>query len=113
MQIDETGHYHQLQLFSNDFILTLTIMINLSYAENQILYVTNFQDLVSTPFQGEMNAICWTRELKGDFSEIVKKITLTENIAAVEQDELSELHLSESGQLAREIIWISSLRNYM
>ena len=51
-----------------------------------------------------MNAICWTRELRGDFSEIVKKLKLNENIATVEQEELRELQLSESGQLAREII---------
>ena len=95
---------HQLKLLSNDFILTLTIMIDLSSAENAILCVTNFQDLVSTPFYGEMNAICWTRELTGDFSEIVKKIKLTENIATVEQEELRELQLSESGQLARAIL---------
>jgi len=79
-------------------------MIDFSLAENQILCVTNFQDLVSTPFHGEMNAICWTRELTGDFSEIVKKIKLNENIATVEEEELRKLQLSESGQLAREII---------
>ena len=79
-------------------------MINLSHAGNQILCVTNFQDLVSTPFHGEVNAICWTRELPGDFSEIVKKIKLNENIVTVEREELLELQLSESGQLAREII---------
>ncbi|MDQ2862137.1 MAG: hypothetical protein M3R50_00550 [Bacteroidota bacterium] len=79
-------------------------MIDLSPAENQILCVTNFQDLVSTPFHGEINAICWTRELPGDFSEIVKKIKLDENIATVEQEELRELQLSEQGQLAREIL---------
>ena len=80
------------------------MIIDLSSAENQILCVTNFQDLVSSPFHGEMNAICWTRELTGDFSEIVEKIKLTENIATVEQEELRELQLSEPGQLAREII---------
>ncbi|MEO8774297.1 MAG: hypothetical protein ABI371_08225 [Gelidibacter sp.] len=79
-------------------------MINLSSAENQILCVTNFQDLVSTPFHGEMNAIFWRRELTGDFSEIVRKIKLTENIATIEPEELRELQLSESGQLALEII---------
>ena len=72
--------------------------------ENQVLCVTNFQDLISTPFHGEINAICWIRELKGDFSEIVKKIKLNENIAAIEQGELFELQLSESGQLARNIL---------
>jgi len=79
-------------------------MIDLSYAENQIHCVTNFQDLVSTPFIGEMNAICWTRELAGDFSEIVNKIALSENITVLEQEELRELQLSEQGQLAREIL---------
>jgi hypothetical protein len=79
-------------------------MIDLSHAENQIHCVTNFQDLVSTPFNGEMNAICWTRKLPGDFSEIVKKVELSGNITTVEQEQLRELQLSEQGQLAREIL---------
>jgi len=79
-------------------------MIDLSQGEDQTQYVTNFQDLVSTQFYKEMNAICWTRKLSGDFSEIVKKIELKGNIAAIEQEELRELQLSEQGQLAREIL---------
>lgn len=71
---------------------------------NQITYVTNFQDLVSTPFYGEINAVGWTRKLVGDFSEIVNKLELKGNIATVEQDELDELKLSDQGQLAREIL---------
>lgn len=79
-------------------------MIDLSHAENQIHCVTDFQDLVSTPFSGEINAICWTRKLIGDFSEIVKKVALSGNITAIEPEELCELQLSEQGQLAREIL---------
>tara|TARA_B110000285_G_scaffold192664_1_gene221185 strand:+ start:2475 stop:3173 length:699 start_codon:yes stop_codon:yes gene_type:complete len=79
-------------------------MIDLSPAENQIQSVTNFQDLVSTPFHGETNAIYWNRKLMGDFSEIVKKIELNENIAVLDQEELRELQLSEQGQHAREIL---------
>ena len=79
-------------------------MIDLSHAEDQIHCVTNFQDLVATPFHGKMNAICWTRKLTGDFSEIVKKITLSGNITVIEEEELLELQLSEQGQLAREIL---------
>ncbi|MEO5644115.1 MAG: hypothetical protein ABIQ40_18615 [Bacteroidia bacterium] len=79
-------------------------MIDLSPAENQIHCVTNFQDLISTPFHGEINAICWTRKLTGDFSEIVKKIELNGNIATIEQEELRALQLSEQGQFAREIL---------
>lgn len=79
-------------------------MIDLSFAENQIHCVTNFQDLVSTPFNGEMNAICWTRELTGDFSEIIEKVELSGNITVIEQEELRKLQLSEQGRLAREIL---------
>ena len=95
------GKYSRTSL-SNDFILT--IMIDLSHGEQQIHYVTNFQDLVATPFKGEMNAIGWTRTLRGDFSEIVKKVTLSGNITTIEQAGLRELPLSEQGQLAREIL---------
>lgn len=71
---------------------------------NQIKFVTNFQKLVSTPFAGEKNALCWNRKLNGDFSEIVKKVKLDKNIVVLELDELLEINLSEAGQLAREII---------
>lgn len=79
-------------------------MIDLSHAENQIHCVTSFQDLVSTPFSGIINAICWTRQLTGDFSEIVKKVALSGNITVIEQEELCALQLSEQGQLAREVL---------
>ncbi len=78
-------------------------MIDLSHT-NQIHRVTNFQDLVSTSFHGDVNAICWTRNLEGDFSEIVNKIELKENIMVLDQEELFELQLTEQGQLAREIL---------
>jgi hypothetical protein len=71
---------------------------------NQVHCVTDFQDLVSTPFHGEINAICWKRELTGDFQEIVQKVKLEENISGIEQEELRELVLSKQGQLAREIL---------
>jgi hypothetical protein len=79
-------------------------MIDLLPTQHQVHYVTSFQDLVSTPFHGDVNAICWKRELIGDFSEIVNKVALTENIAELDEAELRELKLSEQGQLAREIL---------
>ncbi|MBI3517971.1 MAG: hypothetical protein HY062_01255 [Bacteroidetes bacterium] len=79
-------------------------MNNISPAENQILYVTNFHDLVSTPFHGEVNAICWKRELKGDFSEIVNKTIAKENITVLNEEELLMLKLNQQGQLARNLI---------
>jgi len=79
-------------------------MKDLPTAEHQIHGVSSFQDLISTPFHGDRNAICWTRELVGDFYEIVKKIELKGNMTALGQDELLDLQLTEQGQLAREIL---------
>ncbi len=71
---------------------------------NQIQIVTNFQDFVSIPFMGNVNAICWKRELKGDFEEIIKKTELHTNMIELSTEELNQLHLSEAGHLAREVI---------
>ena len=79
-------------------------MTDLSTAEHHIHCVTNFQDLISTPFHGEMNAICWTRTLIGDFFEIVQKIELNENMAELDEELLRALSLSEQGQLACTIL---------
>lgn len=80
------------------------MMMNLAHSGDQIRCVTNFQDLVSIPFYGEVNAMCWSRELRGDFSEIIEKVALTDNMAVIEQEELLEFQLSEEGQLARDIL---------
>lgn len=79
-------------------------MIDLSAAGNQIHCIASFEELVSTPFHGEINAMCWARQLAGDFSEIVRKIELSGNITVVEAEELRELELSEQGQMARDIL---------
>jgi hypothetical protein len=79
-------------------------MIDIAHAAHHILSVTNFKELVSTPFQQDVNAICWSRKLTGDFAEIVEKVALTENIAVLDEAELRALELSEAGQLAREIL---------
>jgi hypothetical protein len=79
-------------------------MIDFSQVEHQIQHVTNFQDLVSTPFNREINAIGWMRNLIGDFAEIVSKVEQNENITVIDEELLRELTLSEEGNLAREII---------
>ncbi len=79
-------------------------MKDLPATETQIQIVTSFQDLVFTPFKGAINAICWKRQLTGDFSEIIKQITLPENLVTLDEEELRELRLSEQGQLARNIL---------
>lgn len=73
--------------------------------DNQFQEVYSFQDLISTPFGGKTNAICWSRELEGDFSEIVVKIDSKDNIKEIDVDELTELQLSKKGMQAREILF--------
>jgi hypothetical protein len=70
----------------------------------QISVVSSFSELVNSNFQGDRNAICWYRNLNGDFQEIVKKLQLKKNVTEISVDDLLALQLSEHGRLAREII---------
>lgn len=70
----------------------------------QIATVSNFSALVGSTFHGKINALCWQRQLIGDFQEIVAKLDLDDNITEVSTEDLLALDLSEQGQLAREII---------
>lgn len=73
---------------------------------DQPLYqaVSSFSELINTNFIGSTNALCWQRNLKGDFKEIVSKLKLKENITEISHEELLALDLSEEGSFAREII---------
>lgn len=79
-------------------------MIVVPPAANQIQNVASFQELVSIPYHGEINALCWNRKLLGDFAEIVSKVKLNGNITVLEEDVLMELELSEQGELARQVL---------
>ncbi|MEQ1066957.1 DUF1826 domain-containing protein [Acinetobacter sp. XH1741] len=79
-------------------------MTSTSSDHKQIKVVSSFAELVNTHFQGETNAICWSRNLLGDFKEIVDKLQLKENITEISIEDLLVLKLSEQGHLAREII---------
>lgn len=79
-------------------------MSAITFTENQIQSVTTFEELVSTPFHGHINALCWERNLTGDFSEIIQKVGMDDNMMELKQEDLLALNLSESGNLAREII---------
>lgn len=70
----------------------------------QIGIVSTFSELVNTPFQDERNALCWQRDLEGDFKEITYKLQLNENITEIQPQDLLSLQLSEQGAIARTII---------
>ena len=80
-------------------------MSNIFSDNSQIGIVTTFLELIHTDFKGETNALCWYRNLEGDFNEIVNQLQLKENITEVTPKDLVALQLSEKGNLAREIIF--------
>jgi hypothetical protein len=71
---------------------------------SQIGMVSTFSELVQTDFKGEINALCWHRNLEGDFAAIVSQLQIKENITEVYPKDLLALQLSEKGNSAREII---------
>ena len=79
-------------------------MTNTLSGNPQVRVVSTFSELVYSDFLGEANAICWSRNLSGDFNEIVAKLDLKENMTEVSVKDLLALQLSEQGHVAREII---------
>jgi hypothetical protein len=71
---------------------------------DQIGTVATFSELVQTNFTGQQNALCWHRNLEGDFKEIVRQLQLKEDITEVSPEDLLALQLSEMGNKARAII---------
>ena len=75
------------------------------YTNNsQIGLVNSFSDLIATDFKGKKNALCWFRNLEGDFKEIVDKLQLKDSITVLQPEDLLALDLSDKGNLARQII---------
>jgi hypothetical protein len=103
-------HYNKslkLVIFAsfNDLTINLLLLMtkNLPNSLN-LLHVNNFQELISTPFQGTTNAISWSRELEGDFEEIVNAIAFEGTMLEIDEEDLLALELSEAGKVARETI---------
>jgi hypothetical protein len=79
--------------------------MNPTFSNNKHIGIaTTFSELTNTDFEGEKNALCWYRNLEGDFKELVSKLQLKENITEVTTKDLLSLQLSPQGNSAREII---------
>lgn len=76
----------------------------------QVKTVASFSELSTIRFKDEINAICWERNLEGDFEEIVAQLQLKDNVTEVSVNDLVQLNLTEQGNIAREII-INDLTN--
>ncbi len=69
-----------------------------------IKLVSSFDELVSTPFSGGVNALCWKRMLPGDFIEVVERLGLGKGITTIDEERLKALDLNDAGKVAREFI---------
>ncbi len=66
--------------------------------------VGSFDELVSTPFSGAVNALCWPRALPGDFDEIAAVVGPLDEITTVDDESLLGLPLGPAGRVARDIL---------
>jgi hypothetical protein len=79
----------------------------------RIKVVDSFEELVRTPFSNGINALCWRRELAGDFGEVLRHLSIQQGITTLDEAALSALSLSRSGEAAVAAMLkdLSSLRN--
>jgi hypothetical protein len=69
---------------------------------DRIRVVDSFDELVTSAFGPEVNAICWPRLLAGDFDELARRFSHEEEIISLDEDCFSELRpgLSDAGRAA-------------
>ena len=84
--------------------IKLFILMAANVSTSSFQTVSSIEVLLATPFEGTVNAVCLSRELNGDFSEIIAKTPLEGKITVIDPAELRQLDLSKQGQLAREIL---------
>jgi len=70
----------------------------------RIKVVRSFHELLTTPFADGVNALCWMRELQGDFSEVVRLLGAGEGITSLDGDVLGGLAVSAEGRVAIEVM---------
>ncbi len=67
--------------------------------------VHSFHELVTTRFADGVNALCWQRELIGDFNEIVKLLGRSDaDIVTLDEALLNSLPVSAAGRAAIDIL---------
>jgi len=66
--------------------------------------VASFDELLGTPFQGEVNALCWARSLSGDFAQVVRLLGPPAGVTEYDEATLRALPLDAAGRLAVDVI---------
>lgn len=71
---------------------------------HRIKVVHSFEELVGTRFGEDINALCWQRDLQGDFEEVVRLLSHGDGMSTLDEAGLSSLPLSEAGRTAVETL---------
>ena len=71
----------------------------------QIGVVNHFNELINTQFQGSMNALCWQRDLSGDFKEIVTQLlaSFANNLKAATQVSTTDIERETDGLVSQSL----------
>jgi hypothetical protein len=70
---------------------------------SRVRLVGSFSELLSTPWADGVNALCWPRDLDGDFGEVVARLGVGEQgIVALDEKRLRALPLSVAGWAAAD-----------
>jgi hypothetical protein len=76
----------------------------LLFPAHRVRRVASFDELVATPFADGINALCWPRQLAGDFHDIIARLQPGAGITTIDPDDLAALSLSADGAVARDIL---------
>lgn len=66
----------------------------------RVRFVSSFEELVNARFSDGVNALCWQRELLGDFAEVMTCLSADVGVAVLEEDHLLSLPASPAGRMA-------------
>jgi hypothetical protein len=71
---------------------------------HRVRYVDSFEALVAARFEGDVNALCWPRQLPGDFQAVINALQTGEGMTTIDDDDLRALSLGFAGAVARNVL---------
>jgi hypothetical protein len=78
---------------------------NMSSVKSHFKIVHSFAELMQTPFELGLNALCWQRRLEGDFAAVAAAVPAGEDIVNLNEELLAALPLSPAAQRAAQAMW--------
>jgi hypothetical protein len=71
---------------------------------DRIRIVASFDELIATQFAGDVNALCWPRQLAGDFDAVLAQLDVDCGMTTLDDADLLALRLSPAGAMARDAL---------